>query len=318
MTASADLEIRPGHSESDHYCEILSFVSFQSCSHFQRSTALYLTLIFTEICFHCGYYTYISPFQVFQYAMMDADSATPRKRRRPALACEQCRRRKIRCDRNIPCDQCIRSRSKNETCTYLPDDYSASSVGSRRVDRNHRTSSPNSSSAANARTPASPTALPGTDAFDVWADQSPIEGNPTRQLPLVEGLYRGRVADSKKRVKSPNPASSVQALLDRVQQLEKKLLDSASTQPAAPVSQPTDKSDPSIKGSFSKSMFFGQSHWMNVIDQVREFSLKEQFLLEASISTASTQSLVITLQFLEIYLLVYTFILFVYKVLVLL
>ncbi|OHW95835.1 C6 zinc finger domain-containing protein [Colletotrichum incanum] len=39
-----------------------------------------------------------------------------KKRRRPALACEQCRRRKVRCDRNLPCSTCIRS--KHALCTY--------------------------------------------------------------------------------------------------------------------------------------------------------------------------------------------------------
>ncbi|KAJ6176602.1 hypothetical protein N7485_003516 [Penicillium canescens] len=33
----------------------------------------------------------------------------PRKRRRPALSCEQCRRRKVRCDREMPCGPCTKS-----------------------------------------------------------------------------------------------------------------------------------------------------------------------------------------------------------------
>jgi hypothetical protein len=31
----------------------------------------------------------------------------PRKRRRPALSCIECRRRKIKCDRNDPCAHCV-------------------------------------------------------------------------------------------------------------------------------------------------------------------------------------------------------------------
>ncbi|PVH92178.1 hypothetical protein DM02DRAFT_620098, partial [Periconia macrospinosa] len=37
-------------------------------------------------------------------------------RRRPALACEMCRRRKVRCNRESPCNNCIRS--KVEDCVY--------------------------------------------------------------------------------------------------------------------------------------------------------------------------------------------------------
>ncbi|KAF4125401.1 Fungal trans [Geosmithia morbida] len=43
----------------------------------------------------------------------------PKKRRRPALSCEQCRRRKIRCDRNLPCNHCVKS-GAGTACRYIP------------------------------------------------------------------------------------------------------------------------------------------------------------------------------------------------------
>ena len=43
----------------------------------------------------------------------------PRKRRRPALSCVECRRRKIKCDRNKPCGPCLQSQSP--TCTFSND-----------------------------------------------------------------------------------------------------------------------------------------------------------------------------------------------------
>ncbi|KAI2624283.1 hypothetical protein GGR54DRAFT_638162 [Hypoxylon sp. NC1633] len=39
----------------------------------------------------------------------------PRRRRRPALSCLECRRRKIKCDRNDPCAHCVSSKSQ---CTF--------------------------------------------------------------------------------------------------------------------------------------------------------------------------------------------------------
>ena len=39
----------------------------------------------------------------------------PRRRRRPALSCLECRRRKIKCDRNEPCAQCVSTRAQ---CSY--------------------------------------------------------------------------------------------------------------------------------------------------------------------------------------------------------
>ncbi|EFQ33808.1 fungal specific transcription factor domain-containing protein [Colletotrichum graminicola] len=47
----------------------------------------------------------------------DQSSTTRKKRRRPALACERCRHRKVRCDRNLPCNTCVRT--GHTLCTYV-------------------------------------------------------------------------------------------------------------------------------------------------------------------------------------------------------
>lgn len=39
----------------------------------------------------------------------------PYRRRRPALSCIECRRRKIKCDRNSPCAHCVAAKT---SCTY--------------------------------------------------------------------------------------------------------------------------------------------------------------------------------------------------------
>lgn len=45
------------------------------------------------------------------------DFGAPRKRRRPAKSCDQCRTRKVRCDLNHPCGPCQRARS-DLACSY--------------------------------------------------------------------------------------------------------------------------------------------------------------------------------------------------------
>ncbi|KAI2790378.1 hypothetical protein POX_d05889 [Penicillium oxalicum] len=40
------------------------------------------------------------------------------RRRRPPLSCSECRRRKLKCDRSLPCGQCIRSKTA-ESCTFV-------------------------------------------------------------------------------------------------------------------------------------------------------------------------------------------------------
>ncbi|OJJ50114.1 hypothetical protein ASPZODRAFT_58967 [Penicilliopsis zonata CBS 506.65] len=46
-------------------------------------------------------------------------AATQSRRRRPPLSCERCRRRKVKCNRLSPCNQCLKSGSEN-SCSYLP------------------------------------------------------------------------------------------------------------------------------------------------------------------------------------------------------
>ncbi|GLA19275.1 hypothetical protein AnigIFM62618_006944 [Aspergillus niger] len=54
--------------------------------------------------------------------MAEPRSSEPtKKRRRPALACAECRRRKVKCDRDNPCGQC--TAHGQATCTYIGQDH---------------------------------------------------------------------------------------------------------------------------------------------------------------------------------------------------
>ncbi|KAI0902916.1 hypothetical protein F4823DRAFT_629819 [Ustulina deusta] len=48
---------------------------------------------------------------------MDIGSRKAEKRNRPPLSCDPCRTRKLKCNRNLPCDSCVR-RSKSSLCHY--------------------------------------------------------------------------------------------------------------------------------------------------------------------------------------------------------
>ncbi|KAJ5721300.1 uncharacterized protein N7483_009234 [Penicillium malachiteum] len=50
--------------------------------------------------------------------------SNPRKRRRPALSCEQCRRRKVRCDREMPCGPCTKIHPSLK-CLYVKEGKAA-------------------------------------------------------------------------------------------------------------------------------------------------------------------------------------------------
>ena len=54
----------------------------------------------------------------------------PRKRRRPALNCQQCRDRKVKCDRESPCGACIRQATAEE-CTLASSRVHGDNVATR-------------------------------------------------------------------------------------------------------------------------------------------------------------------------------------------
>lgn len=48
----------------------------------------------------------------------DTESRAPQRRRRPPLSCTECRRRKLKCDRSLPCGQCVRSKTADD-CAFV-------------------------------------------------------------------------------------------------------------------------------------------------------------------------------------------------------
>lgn len=49
------------------------------------------------------------------------EAKSEKRRRRPPLACVACRRRKVRCDRKLPCQNCVKAH-RASNCAYVPDE----------------------------------------------------------------------------------------------------------------------------------------------------------------------------------------------------
>jgi len=158
----------------------------------------------------------------------------------------------VRCDRNVPCGHC--TRSKGELCTYLFDDSTGGMGNSRCSDLNHTTKSP--------AMPAIPSLQPSPDYASL----------PTPRTNYSRGS-QGRRKDGGADSEVPQSAVATQALIDRVRLLEQRLLSTVTSQEyLETASSPSSlgcEEDISIRGTFSKTRFFGQSHWMNSINQVR-------------------------------------------------
>lgn len=187
-----------------------------------------------------------------------------RKRRRTAVVCNECRRRKIACDRKLPCGQCIQY---NSTCMYhstklLPRGATQPSLVAA---ANTYTLPPSSTTLDTFRSAEAPPSARLAD--DLLAPPStvnnasgvvPLVHTQTPNLPVVHAtatLQISPILGTDTAPQEQNPTS---------------MKTQASRQSQA-ASSPTTQSctQPSLNGRFIKSRLFGRSHWMNSCIQVR-------------------------------------------------
>ncbi|PWY90928.1 hypothetical protein BO70DRAFT_384522 [Aspergillus heteromorphus CBS 117.55] len=162
------------------------------------------------------------------------DSAT-RKRRRPPLACGECRRRKIRCDRKSPCVHCTRF---NRVCAYAAGTPKKVPQHDRTIDL----TTPRS------QTPSLPPPyVKNKTAVAVSFDAPHSHASPGSSTDVQDGTSQSSLL--------------VRALSARVRELEEKLNQTSSpssgdrsSQLAAVPSEPSP-----INGTFFKRRFFGNS-----------------------------------------------------------
>ncbi|KAF4626453.1 hypothetical protein G7Y89_g11709 [Cudoniella acicularis] len=173
----------------------------------------------------------------------------PRKRRRPALSCAECRRRKIKCDRNLPCGPC--RVSKSATCTYSPEVLSSfkghvSTAPSTSISGGNTAQALNETSFTNFSSPLN------SSNIDLTLEHTPP--SPGRSSSGSHHSESGHV---------------VQALIDRVGRLE-QLLTSASITDSTHNSNVGKIPTKDARGNMSKTRFFGHSHWMHAFAQARK------------------------------------------------
>jgi hypothetical protein len=173
-----------------------------------------------------------------------------RTRRRLVFSCEECRRRKIKCDRTYPCKHC---QQLNAVCNY-PEGATPL----------NRQSTPTASLHPTVEPPTPIAVIPTASLSLGNLSVSGIRGE-CPQRPLQKSwksltTYEENTEDSPK----------VRDLLEKVQRLEQILSgympDRVLGNSNPPISiEPGDQ----LLGTLSKTRFYGQSHWMNLIGLVR-------------------------------------------------
>ncbi|PKX91239.1 putative C6 transcription factor [Aspergillus novofumigatus IBT 16806] len=152
-----------------------------------------------------------------------------RKRRRPALSCVECRRRKVKCDRNSPCGQC--RAHKSTVCTYAV----AHDTGLERQP-SQRAQGPVLAEAADQ---------------GASAPQQPASGSTNLTIGETTGLGTSIVSEGSVRCIPPD--------LDSTHSIPQNLSVNSST-PQVPPGP--------FHGILSKTRVFGHGHWMSSVPLV--------------------------------------------------
>lgn len=175
-----------------------------------------------------------------------------RTRRRPAFSCDECRRRKIKCDRTQPCRHCGQS---NAACKYAEG----------AAPLNHQ----NAPAASPHRriAPPTPISITSTGPSSSLGDLSISGGGDERLQPSLQQSWKAPNTNKENGEDSPK----VRALFEKVQRLEQLLSEYMPDEGPGNSSPPksTEPATAQLRGTLSKTRFFGSSHWMNLVGLVR-------------------------------------------------
>ncbi len=216
---------------------------------------------------------------------MSEATVPPRKRRRPALSCVECRRRKIKCDRRMPCSHCMQL--KSTLCTY-PETHSE--VSNRKNDPKPSPSLPNPLSVNRAPqffgTSNPLPHLPSLAVLPTLTDSSHSEEGSWDLTPVAsngdspsEKNVQNLVDRSRDLEHSPPSSVSHNKNTDQVMSVlganfssfGDVMLQVGSNHPTRVFEPPTFASIQDLRSDPNKTQFFGRSHWMNTFNMVGSF-----------------------------------------------
>lgn len=199
---------------------------------------------------------------------MESQESQPHRRRRPARSCIECRRRKIRCDRNDPCTRCV---SVHTRCTYkLYGDQTRSPLQSLEGTSRHSTLGTLQPSPSSHVQPLRES-LPSRDHGQPLEPRTIATGTPTpARAPHHGSVFPGQIHNEQQR-RVQNSESAITDLLQRVQSLEQ----SSAQTPVHDLSETGREifgrpSQPEgLQWIFTKTRAMRWSMWMGTAKEVR-------------------------------------------------
>ncbi|PYH87747.1 hypothetical protein BO71DRAFT_489331 [Aspergillus ellipticus CBS 707.79] len=192
----------------------------------------------------------------------------PRKRRRPAKSCEQCRQRKIRCDRNVPCGPCTRARSSMD-CSYRHSAPSPSPIA--RYSPLHASPRPLHFAVGLGNGGTASHIGSGSGSTEQQEGALSQLGSVVRDLQLRLQRLEERLSDGAARLPASDSTleQALRELCTKVQNLEQRLAssDSDSTQGHEELS--IAATSPRLHMSTRKMKLFGPTHYVHMMDKLQ-------------------------------------------------
>jgi hypothetical protein len=210
------------------------------------------------------------------FSLSEVPVRTPRKRHRPALSCVQCRHRKVKCDRKLPCTQCSQYNSATSAACKYDDPEVAAKGRLSNFDlqtlRDTSSIPPSNShglSGSNDTIPFNSLSTPVLPGFENRSLSSSVPWGPPP--PAAEYTRpEQHASESSVGARTPQTEASIQELKERVQKLE-DMISSSNNYSSRPIETGPSLSItniPKLRGNINKTRFFGMSHWMNTYDEV--------------------------------------------------
>ncbi|KAL4778690.1 hypothetical protein BJX76DRAFT_127797 [Aspergillus varians] len=213
---------------------------------------------------------------------MIAGTGPERRRRRPAVSCSLCRRRKIRCNRESPCSNCIKS--KSEPCVYENNDPLRRP---RQEPGFSHTAELDLAKASQERPQMSPP----------YGPASKVPSYTSRSVPSSSKGSWSRPSHS-----SVSEVESMRSTIQRLEEQLSKVTQTAVTTPRPPASPNIETATSQLAGTFHinhgsplegsphaisrnvvvhKSRLFGASHWAHGAAMFRDvFEMIEPYMRE--------------------------------------
>ncbi|KAJ5681981.1 uncharacterized protein N7477_001921 [Penicillium maclennaniae] len=187
----------------------------------------------------------------------------PRKRRRPALSCEQCRRRKVRCDREMPCGPCMKSQPSLE-CEYV---YEGKAALNARIDASRLSEHESPPSAVRSVTGPSGSTTDGARITHLEATVLHLQ-NRVQTLEEAGHEHATRIQRSRGS-DGTGSSSNVSKLDDHIADLEKQLAEAKAQRSEMPQTSIAPLAPRLKKDTGDRTKLFGTTHWALLFQQLR-------------------------------------------------